>query len=492
MRARLFHTFLALSFTVLVLLSTLLVEHLAAADQQAMFLDRLQDTIRFAAAAQQASTDVDTHALREDLVRYHEGFGIDAAIVDHRGTVLASSGPIDLAAEPVQRAVRLALAGRQSQNPDIIWPGHEVWLAVAVPVLRGDTVIGAALTISPTDRLRGVLVGQLLMVAAVDLALLLVLALLAHQAARWLLAPVYRLDAASRRICAGTPAVRLSTEDEPVEVRHLAASVNRLAEAVESAVERQVRFVADASHQLRNPLTALMLRVEALGAGAPAAKGAEVTEVLAEASRLHSILDELLHLAAAQNMAPGSRAPTDIVDLVAARVVSWRPLAETRAVTLDFEHPATSLAQIDPTLVSSILDAVLDNAIKFSPAGGRIGVRVAADDNWVQVDVTDEGPGVEQTELECIGSRFWRAPASQHVPGSGLGLSIARTLAGVNGGSLRFALVQPHGLRVSLTLPVSSSPAPADPAAPRRRWWAGPAAPRRRWWTALQARRAAE
>jgi len=479
MRARLFHTFLALSFTVLVLLSTLVAEYLAATDQQAMFLDRLHDTMRFAAAAQQASTDLDEHALREDLVRYHEGFGIDAAIVDRSGAVLASSGPIDLAAEPVLQAVRLALAGQQSQNPGTIWPGHDVWLAVAVPVLRGDTIIGAALTVSPTDRLRGDLLVQLLGVAGADLALLLALALLADRAARWLLGPVYRLDAASRQLCTSAPAVRLDTGDGPVEVRRLAASFNRLAEALESAVERQVRFVADASHQLRNPLTALMLRVEALGVGSDGVKGDEFTQVLAEASRLHSILDELLHLAAAQELRSGSRAPTDIVDLVAGRIQSWRPLADAHALTLDFEHPASGLAQIDPTLVSSTLDAVLDNAIKFSPAGGRIGVRVTVDGSRVQVDVTDEGPGVEQAELERIGSRFWRAPASQNIPGSGLGLSIARTLAGVNGGSLRFALVQPHGLKVSLVLPVWPAVGPAaDPVRHRRRWWAGTGAPR--------------
>src|SRR2546430_3617083 len=133
MRARLFHTFLALSFTVLVLLSTLVAEHLAATDQQAMFLDRLHDTMRFAAAAQQASTDLDEHALREDLVRYHEGFGIDAAIVDRSGTELPSSRPIDLAAAPVLQAVRLALAGQQSQNPGTSCPGADVGLSATVP-----------------------------------------------------------------------------------------------------------------------------------------------------------------------------------------------------------------------------------------------------------------------------------------------------------------------------------------------------------------------
>src|SRR5262249_51463244 len=121
MRARLFHTFLALGTGTLLLLSLLLAGYIARAAQHAVFLDRLQDTMRFAAAAEQVDTDLDEHALRADLVRYHEGFGIEAAIVDRSGTVRASSGPIDLAAVPVLRALRLALAGRHNPDPGTIW-----------------------------------------------------------------------------------------------------------------------------------------------------------------------------------------------------------------------------------------------------------------------------------------------------------------------------------------------------------------------------------
>jgi hypothetical protein len=116
MRARLFHTFLALSTGTLLLLSILLAGHIAGTDQRAMFLDRLQDTMRFAAAAEQVDSDLDEHALGADLLRYREGFGIDAAIVDRSGTVRASSGPIDLTAAPVLRALRLALTGSTART----------------------------------------------------------------------------------------------------------------------------------------------------------------------------------------------------------------------------------------------------------------------------------------------------------------------------------------------------------------------------------------
>ena len=105
---------------------------------------------------------------------------------------------------------------------------------------------------------------------------------------------------------------------------------------------------------------------------------------------------------------------------------------------------------------------MLDNAVKFSPPAGRVDVEVLADGGELRVDVTDDGPGLGADELVRIGDRFWRSPASQNVPGSGLGLSIARALLTATGGRLGFAAADGRGLRVSLWLP---APAPARPVA---------------------------
>ncbi len=110
-------------------------------------------------------------------------------------------------------------------------------------------------------------------------------------------------------------------------------------------------------------------------------------------------------------------------------------------------------AWADPIGFGSALDAVLDNALKFSPAGStvRVGLTITRDE--VTASVTDAGPGLTEEELARVGDRFWRSSRHQNVDGSGLGLSIARTLLLAGGGSLGFASAEPNGLSVLLTVP---------------------------------------
>jgi len=333
-------------------------------------------------------------------------------------------------------------------------------------------VVAAAITVSPTSQLRRRLAVKLGTLIAADLAAIAIFILLSDRAAIWVLRPVYRLDTAARQISTGNLAARVDHRGGPVEIRRLAGSFNRMAEAVETAMERQTTFVADASHQLRNPLAALTLRLEELRAELPQRCMPAVADVLDEASRLRGILDELLHLASVQEVATSAQAPTDMVDMLAGRIQTWRPLAQLKCITLAYQHPASALAQVDPTLISSVLDAVIDNGIKFGRDGGQLDVEVTVECSRVRVDVADDGVGVAPDEMERLGDRFWRSPSKQNVPGSGLGLSIARTLAELSGGSLHFAPNEPTGLRVTLYLPSPPAPPPTPvvvaPCWPRR------------------------
>ena len=128
-------------------------------------------------------------------------------------------------------------------------------------------------------------------------------------------------------------------------------------------------------------------------------------------------------------------------------------MGDRRGVRLCSPPTVTVPALVDPVLFGSALDAVLDNAIKFSPPGGTVGVGVVPDGADIRVDVWDQGPGLSADELARVGDRFWRSASSQNVPGCGLGLSIARTLLDATGGRLRFAPAEGGGLRVSLSAP---------------------------------------
>jgi signal transduction histidine kinase len=269
------------------------------------------------------------------------------------------------------------------------------------------------------------------------------------------LRPVQDLDKVTQDIATGRLASRVAPAGGPPELRRLARAFNEMADHVEEVLDQQRAFVADASHQLRNPLAALMLRVEAMGMELPDGHEDELAGVRVEGRRLASVLDDLLGLAVAEHAGHGTE-PTDLSALAAVRVEGWTALAGERGVGLDFEQPAGPLLGLaDPVGFGSALDAVIDNALKFTPVGERVRVSVLADSaaGRVAVAVSDAGPGLTEEELDRIGDRFWRSPRHQNVDGSGLGLSIARTLLASSGGSLEFAPNEPRGLTVTLAVP---------------------------------------
>src|SRR5215470_3872463 len=149
MRARLLSVLIPLMALVLITLSLPLASNLAAARQQTMFLDRLQDTGWFASIDQQSADQLDAQILAADIVRYGEVYGVQAAVLDRTGAARAVSSPsLDLRSPPVAAEVRQALAGHQSVEPDTIWPWTDRPLVVGVPVTRNGEVVGAVVTVS--------------------------------------------------------------------------------------------------------------------------------------------------------------------------------------------------------------------------------------------------------------------------------------------------------------------------------------------------------
>ena len=129
-------------------------------------------------------------------------------------------------------------------------------------------------------------------------------------------------------------------------------------------------------------------------------------------------------------------------------------MADRAGITVEFTAGGEEAeGWADAVALSSALDAVIDNAIKFTPGGKSVAVRVAVDGERVAVAVADSGPGLTDDELTRIGDRFWRSARHQNVQGSGLGLSIARALLSQGGGAIAFGRREPHGLEVTLTVP---------------------------------------
>jgi signal transduction histidine kinase len=228
-----------------------------------------------------------------------------------------------------------------------------------------------------------------------------------------------------------------------------------MADNVADALGRQRAFVAQASHQLRNPLTALRIRMDNLADHVDAPGREEHRETLDEVDRLGLILDGLLALASAERGQHGCQV-VDAAAVADQRVAAWQPLAERREITLRRTGASRADASAVATGVDQALDALIDNALKFAGPGATVLVDVKPNGASVDIDVVDDGPGLSAEERRLAVGRFWRAPHAQNDDGAGLGLPIATVLAEVSGGGLRLLPALPHGLDARLTFPTPS------------------------------------
>ena len=431
----------------------------ARAEQQTLFTDRLTDTIFFASRAQRPITEDSAVGLAEELARYDEVYGVAVTIVDRSERVVAASrrDPPVLDAEGRTR-LQVALASRRSASYPLLLPWDTRPIVLAEPVLVDGEVRGAAITVSPTGPLRERELRIWSLVAAAVLVALCLGVLVAVPLTRWILRPVAQLDGAAHRISAGTLDARVPSGLGPPELRRLARSFNTMADDVTDALERQRAFVAQASHQLRNPLTALRLRVEELAAFIAEAAGRDEHRLaLEEADRLRRILDGLLALAQAER--GHHRTETEDAATVAdERVAAWQPLAQQRGITLRRTGADRAPVVAVPTAVGQALDALIDNALKFAGPHATVEVAVRPGPSSVAVHVTDDGPGLADTQRRRATERFWRAPDAQNVDGSGLGLPIAIVLVEASGGDLALSAVEPRGLDARLRFPATASP----------------------------------
>ena len=208
----------------------------------------------------------------------------------------------------------------------------------------------------------------------------------------------------------------------------------------------------NASHELHNPLGALLMRVEYLATGLDRSWDEEVEKAREEGRRMSRILDTLLGMARA-GQKDSLFAPVDLVELVEGRVAAWEEVAHEKRVALAVSGEPGIMSVTDRTAAESALDAVLDNALRFAPPDTSIDVSVDRDDEGCVIAVRDRGPGLDPDELERVTSRFWRSPRDRRVPGSGLGLAIATDLLDTLHGRVELSVPDGGGLRVALHLP---------------------------------------
>ncbi len=322
-------------------------------------------------------------------------------------------------------------------------------LVTSVPVLSAGRPVGAvriSQSVEAVDRaVRRAWVG-LALIGLLVLGLgLLAGSVVAGQIAR----PMRRLDRAAQRVAEGDLAARATIEGS-AEQRSLAATFNDMTARLERLVRSQRDFVADASHQLRTPLTGLRLRVEAARAeSTDPAVNEDLDAALAELDRLALMIDELLQLSRAgeRRIAGEQLALPALADRAAQR---WSAGAAERRQQLSASADGAGAAWISRDDADRILDALVENALAYSPEGSAVEIAAFAGG----LAVRDRGPGLAPGEEEHVFERFHRGGAgSDGTPGTGLGLPIARALARQWGGEVTLSRRDGGGTVAEVRLP---------------------------------------
>ena len=242
----------------------------------------------------------------------------------------------------------------------------------------------------------------------------------------------------------------------PAEVRPFVVAINRLLARVAQAMDGQRRFVADAAHELRSPMTALSLQAERLAACSLQVSARERLLPLCQGiERSRQLIDQLLSLAAAQAAVPRPQARIGVHAVYRRVLEDLLPLAEQKHLDIGVEDSADVQLLINPMDLFTLIKNLVDNAIRYTPAGGTIDLCLAQTDTCVCLQVKDSGPGISVEEHDRVFDPFYRTLGSGET-GSGLGLSIVRAIAERVGARVALGFTDEtsrRGLCVSLWFP---------------------------------------
>jgi len=249
------------------------------------------------------------------------------------------------------------------------------------------------------------------------------------------------LDTMSRAVAKRRPDAMapLNERDMPEELRPLAASLNDLLTRLDAALASQRRFTADAAHELRTPLAALKLQLDlARRARDVPARTAAYDDLDAGVSRASHLVDQLLTLARVEPEALAARATdVDLNTLAKEAIVSRAALAAAKGVDLGLAREVPAVVRGDAATLATLLSNLLDNALRYTPSGGRVDVSLDREGDHTILSVADTGPGIPKDERERVLDRFYRS-ATTAEPGSGLGLSIVKRIAEAHHATLEF------------------------------------------------------
>jgi signal transduction histidine kinase len=466
---------------------------LAESRTREFLLTRDTDLQRFTALANSYVTNGTPGALFDELRAYRDLYGEPIAVVSTRGAP-AFAVDLDTNDPEVAGAVSRALRNQQDPPLDFLTPWSTDQVVLAKTAGTDANINGAVVVSASTAAARADITRSWLFILLGVLAALTALVAFAMAVSGWVLRPLGRLSLEIEQLSAGLPFRPTSSGDQhdarvtpdkgPPELRSLSRTFQRMARAVRGSNQAQRRLVADTAHQLRNPLAALQLRLDALdGLVAPAAE-AGYQRAVGESVRLAEILDDLLALSSAEAAARTERSePPWCLPLavITDRVQFWQHTADLHhtvlQITDDGSEPAAAIGSSE---LGQILDVLLDNACKYAGTGTTVTADVRTSTlteaaaslheglvtrTWVVITIADNGRGVPADELQRLTDRFYRGTSANASdgsarPGTGLGLAIVDALVTAAGAELVVSQTPGGGLTFTITVAAAENTSP--------------------------------
>jgi signal transduction histidine kinase len=378
---------------------------------------------------------------------YREQRGARALVVDAGGVALADSDPTadlgtsvgrSFATRPeISRALdgETAVVTRRSETLD------ETLLVVAAPVRSGGRILGAVRVSRPRDELDEEVRRYQLALLAIGVVTVAVAVGLGAGVGRWATRALVDLQGVAGRLERGDLDSRATTTTGPPEVRDLADRFNAMADRLSGLVRSSQDFAADASHQLRTPLTAVRLRLDNLAATSGDEEA--IDAVLEDIERLERTIDALLAFTRLDRE-PTRQERVLVGPTLRERAAVWAPAADDGDVAVEVADAAGlgTAIDFDPNHLEQVLDNLIANALGAAPAGSRIELRAEPVGELIELHVTDHGPGLEDDDLERAFDRHWGLRAD----GTGLGLAIVRRLCANNRATARLEKTPGGGL----------------------------------------------
>lgn len=428
-----------LGLTVAILVGAVIpLGYQASSHDYATFVDEARSRLRAAtAAAEELLADklAGPELSRDLAAAARQGDGV--VVISISGIIIRKAGP--------RFVVPSSMLSRARSTGDLVTAVRNDRLFVVAPVRSSGKTVGMTALMRPTEQLEFSLRAFWLTLALIALAALAAAIVVGVGLSRWAARPLALLRATARRLGEGDLGAR-APADGPAEIRDLAVTFNAMAGRLQTLIHGHRVMLADVSHQLRTPLAALRLQLEALAAEA-GDSAAEFSVPLAEVARLGRMVDGLLAVARAENATPDI-VPVPVSEVVAERTAAWAPVADEQGVALQAEIPVLVRVGLGDGYLEQILDNLIANAIEATAAGDRITVSAVPTARGGRVIVADNGQGMSQADMDRAFLRF----ASSKPGGSGLGLAIVFRLAAVGGGGAELTQTPGGGLTVTVDL----------------------------------------